>query len=90
MDDEIDTLYRMFFNLAIHSVTQKALINGYTLEEVMDELENEMHILADNIPESESERFVRIMQEEAIDFTRQLTGKEYKDVNKIMEEIGWT
>ena len=34
--DDIDTLYRMFFNLAIQSVTQKALENGYTVEEIMN------------------------------------------------------
>lgn len=89
MDDEIDALYRMYFNLAIQSVTKKAIANGYTVEEIMDELEREMHLLADNIPNEETERFVRIMREEATNFTQQLTVK-YKDVNTIMEEIGWT
>jgi hypothetical protein len=90
MDDEIDTLYRMFFNLAIKGVAQKAIENGYTKEEFMSELEKEMHIVADSIPKSEAERFVNIIREESIGFNQQLVDKEgYKDVNKIMEEIGW-
>lgn len=89
MDDEIDALYRIFFNLAIQSVTQKALEGNYTIEEVADELEKEIHLLVDNISVDEGERFVHIMEDEVTNFIGQIKS-ENKDVKQIMEEIGWT
>ena len=40
MDDEIDAMYRT----GTETVVQNALNNGYSTEDILDELSNEVHI----------------------------------------------
>ena len=90
--NEIEMVYRMFVNLAIQRVTDKAMKLQMSEEEIINELTEDMYIMANDLPPGEDEMFVAIMQDELNSFMAELLDREeeYKTIGKIMEEIGWT
>ena len=90
--NEIEMVYRMFVNLAIQRVTDKAMKLQMSEEEIINELTEDMYIMANDLPPGEDEMFIAIMQDELNSFMAELLDREeeYKTIGKIMEEIGWT